>query len=160
MNSYCIYCDSVFSLWVSFAQITSNSFVWCKERDDPLKQDFYWYLRGRKRVKPITIVVWSGREEGKKQCNTLLGNRSQLTDRQMIRTLTNMLWDNNKLRGLKRHLEHYGWLERCGCLDWFCWLGSHCRHSALEGLNYKALIQGNLFLNREFSDVDLVSNSK
>ena len=54
--------------------------------------------------------------------------------------------DYNKLRGLKRYLECFGWLERSGWLECFGWLGCHCSHAALEGLNWKAIIQGNIYL--------------
>ena len=46
-------------------------------------------------------------------------------------------------------MECYGWLERCGWLECFGWLGCHCMSAALEGLDWKALIQGELFVNSE-----------
>ena len=45
-------------------------------------------------------------------------------------------------------MERYGWLERCGWLECFGWLGCHCMSTALEGLYWKALIQGEIFFNR------------
>ena len=50
------------------------------------------------------------------------------------------------LRGLKRYLERFGWLERSGWLECFGWLGCHCSHAVLEGLNWKTIIQGNIYL--------------
>ena len=40
-------------------------------------------------------------------------------------------------------MERYGWLERSGWLECFGWLGYYYSHASLEGLNWKALIQGN-----------------
>ena len=54
--------------------------------------------------------------------------------------------DYNKLKGLKRYLERFGWLERSGWLECFGWLGCHCSHAALEGLNWKEIIQGIIYL--------------
>ena len=55
-------------------------------------------------------------------------------------------WDYNKLRGLKRYLKCCGWLERSGWLECFGWLGCHCSHAALEGLNWKDLLQGDIYI--------------
>ena len=55
-------------------------------------------------------------------------------------------------------MERYGWLERCGWLECFGWLGCHCMSAALEGLDWKALLQGKLFFNSELHDIALVSN--
>ena len=65
--------------------------------------------------------------------------------------------NNNNLWELKRILERYGWLERCGWLECFVWLGCHFMSAALEGLDRKALIQGNIFFS-ERNYLALVSN--
>ena len=59
---------------------------------------------------------------------------------------TYKLWDYNKLRGLKRYLERFGWLERSGWLECFGWIGCHYSLAALEALNWRAIIQGNIYI--------------
>ena len=69
------------------------------------------------------------------------------------------IWGYNNLRGLKRNLERFGWLERCSGLECFGWLVCHFMSDAMESLDWKAFIlHGKIFLNSEFNDVSLVSN--
>ena len=65
--------------------------------------------------------------------------------------------EQNNLRGLKRILKRYGWLERCGWLECFGWLGCHCMSAALEGLAWKALIQGTIIFKSDLNVIALVN---
>ena len=67
----------------------------------------------------------------------------------MLTPIESSIRDYNNLRWLKAILERSGWLERSGGLECFGWLGCHFRIAGLEGLNWKALIQGTILLNRK-----------